>query len=70
MQVAHDAVAEHKITKPEVGHLAKAGVKPMRHVEEFRPRGAGGRHHRRPEVERSGNVQGRRLRRYSRNVHR
>ena len=36
MQVAYDAVAEHKITKPEVGHLAKAGVKPMRHVEEFR----------------------------------
>jgi large subunit ribosomal protein L3 len=36
VQVAYDAVAEHKITKPEVGHLAKAGVKPMRHVEEFR----------------------------------
>ena len=36
VQVAYDEVADYKITKPEVGHCAKAGVAPMRHLEEFR----------------------------------
>ena len=36
VQVAYDEVADYKITKPEVCHCAKAGVPPMRHLEEFR----------------------------------
>jgi large subunit ribosomal protein L3 len=36
VQVGYDQVADYKITKPEVGHCAKAGVPPMRHLEEFR----------------------------------
>lgn len=40
VQVGYDQVADYKITKPEVGHCAKAGVPPMRHLEEFRLVGA------------------------------
>ena len=40
VQVGYDSVADYKITKPEVGHCAKAGVPPMRHLEEFRLVGA------------------------------
>lgn len=40
VQVGYDQVADYKITKPEVGHCAKAGVPPMRHLEEFRLQGA------------------------------
>lgn len=36
VQVGYDQVADYKITKPEVGHCGKAGVPPMRHLEEFR----------------------------------
>ena len=36
VQVGYDQVKDYKITKPEVGHCAKAGVAPMRHLEEFR----------------------------------
>jgi large subunit ribosomal protein L3 len=36
VQLAFDAVAERKITKPEQGHLAKAGVAPHRHLVELR----------------------------------
>ena len=40
VQVGYDQVADYKITKPEVGHCAKAGVAPMRHLEEFRLQGS------------------------------
>jgi large subunit ribosomal protein L3 len=36
VQLAFDAVAERKISKPEVGHLRKHGVDPHRHLVEFR----------------------------------
>ena len=36
VQLAFDAVAERKLSKPEVGHLKKAGVGPHRHLVEFR----------------------------------
>jgi hypothetical protein len=36
VQVGYDQVKDYKITKPEVGHCAKAGAAPMRHLEEFR----------------------------------
>ena len=36
VQLAFDAVEERKLSKPEVGHLAKAGVAPHRHLVEFR----------------------------------
>jgi large subunit ribosomal protein L3 len=38
VQVAYKEVAERKVTKPELGHLAKAGVPAMRHLREFRLR--------------------------------
>jgi large subunit ribosomal protein L3 len=36
VQLAFDAVAERKLSKPEVGHLKKAGVGPHRHLVELR----------------------------------
>jgi large subunit ribosomal protein L3 len=36
VQLAFDAVPERKITKPELGHLAKAGATAHRHLVEFR----------------------------------
>jgi large subunit ribosomal protein L3 len=36
VQLAFDAVAERKVSKPEIGHLAKAGVGPHRHLVEVR----------------------------------
>ena len=36
VQLAFDAVADRKITKPELGHLGKAGVAAHRHLVEFR----------------------------------
>ena len=36
VQLAFGEVAERKLTKPELGHLAKAGAPPMRTVIEFR----------------------------------
>jgi large subunit ribosomal protein L3 len=36
VQLAFDAVAERKVSKPELGHLAKAGVGPHRHLVEVR----------------------------------
>ena len=38
VQLAFEPVAERKITKPEVGHLKKAGVDAHRHLVEFRGR--------------------------------
>ena len=36
VQVGYQVVPERKLTKPEAGHLKKAGVKPMRHLREFK----------------------------------
>jgi len=36
VQLAFEALAERKLTKPELGHLKKAGVGPHRHLVEFR----------------------------------
>ncbi len=35
VQVGFDEVAENRVTKPVLGHLKKAGVKPMRHLREL-----------------------------------
>ena len=36
VQLAFDAVAERKLSKPELGHLEKAGAGPHRHLVEMR----------------------------------
>lgn len=36
VQLAFEPVAERKLTKPELGHLRKAGVEPHRHLVELR----------------------------------
>jgi len=36
IQLAFEEVAERKLSKPEVGHLKKAGAAPHRHLVEFR----------------------------------
>jgi large subunit ribosomal protein L3 len=36
VQVGYKAVPQRKITKPELGHLQKAGVAPMKHLVEFK----------------------------------
>ncbi|GBG77084.1 hypothetical protein CBR_g23410 [Chara braunii] len=36
VQVGYRRVREKKLTKPELGHLKKAGAVPMRHLQEFR----------------------------------
>jgi large subunit ribosomal protein L3 len=38
VQLAFEPVAERKITRPEIGHLKKAGVEAHRHLVEFRGR--------------------------------
>uniref|UniRef100_A0A7N2LKL3 Uncharacterized protein n=1 Tax=Quercus lobata TaxID=97700 RepID=A0A7N2LKL3_QUELO len=35
VQVRFQRVRDHKLTKPEMGHLQKAGAIPMRHLQEF-----------------------------------
>ncbi len=36
VQIAYGAIAPRKVTKPQAGHFAKAGVTPRRHVIELR----------------------------------
>lgn len=36
VQVGYKVVAERKVTKPELGHLAKAGCPPLKHLREFK----------------------------------
>ncbi len=36
VQIGYKATAEKRVTKPELGHLKKAGVPPMRHLVEFK----------------------------------
>ena len=40
VQLGFEDVKESKLSKPEAGHLTKAGVAPMRHLKEFRLDGA------------------------------
>ncbi|KAH8491443.1 hypothetical protein Peur_065328 [Populus x canadensis] len=42
VQVGYRRVRDKKLTKPEMGHLEKAGVIPMRHLQEFRLQGLDG----------------------------
>ena len=36
VQLGYEDIAERKLTKPEKGHLDKAGVSPKKHLKEFR----------------------------------
>jgi large subunit ribosomal protein L3 len=36
LQLGYEEVAEHRVNKPRAGHFAKNGVKPCRHIKEFR----------------------------------
>ncbi|KAK9275945.1 hypothetical protein L1049_023220 [Liquidambar formosana] len=36
VQVGYRRVRDRKLTKPELGHIQKAGIIPMRHLQEFR----------------------------------
>jgi len=36
--VGYEQTQERKISKPEMGHLTKSGIPPLRHLEEFRLR--------------------------------
>lgn len=36
VQVGYGAVSEKALTKPQLGHLTKAGVTPVRHLKEYR----------------------------------
>ena len=36
VQVGYRRVRDRKLTKPEMGHLEKSGVIPLRHLQEFR----------------------------------
>ncbi len=40
VQLGFEDIKEHKLSKPEAGHLKKAGVSAMRHLKEFRLDGA------------------------------
>jgi large subunit ribosomal protein L3 len=41
VQLAFGAAREKALTRPQRGHLAKAGAPPLRHLREFRDEGAG-----------------------------
>jgi large subunit ribosomal protein L3 len=41
VQLAFGSAREKALTKPELGHLAKAGAPPLRHLVEFRDEGEG-----------------------------
>jgi large subunit ribosomal protein L3 len=41
-QIGFDAVDEDRLSKPEAGHLKKAGQAPLRHLREFRLEGKSG----------------------------
>ena len=40
VQLGFEETVERKLTKPELGHLKKAGVAPVKHLKEFRLEGA------------------------------
>ncbi|HET6571087.1 MAG TPA: 50S ribosomal protein L3 [Solirubrobacterales bacterium] len=50
VQLAFDEVAEGKLSKPELGHLKKAGAPPLRHLVEFRDEDLGAEEGEGPKV--------------------
>jgi large subunit ribosomal protein L3 len=50
VQLAFDEVKERKLSKPELGHLKKAGAPPMRHLAEFRDEDLGAEQGEGPKV--------------------
>jgi large subunit ribosomal protein L3 len=36
VQLGYGSIAEKNLTKPQLGHLAKAGASPLRHLQEYR----------------------------------
>lgn len=42
VQVGYRRVRDKKLTKPELGHLEKSGIIPLRHLQEFRLQDVGG----------------------------
>ncbi|MDT3738943.1 MAG: 50S ribosomal protein L3 [Candidatus Kapabacteria bacterium] len=36
VQLGYGAIRENKVNQPETGHFKKAGIKPVRHLKEFR----------------------------------
>ncbi len=36
VQIGYEDIAARKVTKPEAGHFAKAGISPVRYLKEFR----------------------------------
>ena len=36
IQLGFESIKDHKLTKPELGHMKKAGVAPRKHLHEFR----------------------------------
>jgi large subunit ribosomal protein L3 len=50
VQLAFEEVAEGKLSKPELGHLKKAGAPPLRHLAEFRDAELGGEEGEDPKV--------------------
>lgn len=40
VQLGYEDIAEHKLSKPEKGHFAKAGVNPKKYLKEFKLEGA------------------------------
>ena len=42
VQLGFEDIAERKLTKPELGHLSKAGVAPKKHLKEFNLENAAG----------------------------
>ena len=45
IQLGYEDVPERKLSKPEQGHLQKAGVAPKKHLKEFKRRAEHRRHH-------------------------
>jgi len=50
VQLAFEEVAERKLSKPELGHLKKAGAPPLRHLAEFRDEDLGAEEGEGPKV--------------------
>jgi len=50
VQLAFEEVAEGKLSKPELGHLEKAGAPPLRHLAEFRDENLGAEEGEGPKV--------------------
>ncbi len=45
VQIGFGPNKEHRVSRPEVGHLKKAGIEPLNHLKEFRTNGEGDAYH-------------------------